>query len=381
MSEVKDGVKIELLRLSPPLFNNNIWNMFKITEMEKISFDKDINDNISLSNEISLSLPINSRKVYIGQNFKSQINISSNLKNNIQVNLINVDIWTRDNNFNIYKNEESVNISPNTFFSFVTCFPVYFFDVFTIRCTAEYKIGSEKKKLKKDFNFISRDPFNIRYSLVHKNDKLYMQIIMKNTEEDNIMLNDIILKDIKCELIKNEGCNKVHNGIHYFKQHDEYSMIFRIDDEKSKRYILNNTLDNDNITNMEIIYFTNNGGKGIHNLHYLKKNTSTDNFKIYLKENNNIYYTLNKIYNFEIIFENNTDEDMFLEIFVHNNSNIHIVNNFVKEHIIKSKTKKSHFFYTLFINQGIHFFNNITIYDKKNKTKKEYIKLFKLFVK
>lgn len=208
-----------------------------------------------------------------------------------------------------------------------------------------------------------------------------MQIIMKNTEEDNIMLNDIILKDIKCELIKNEGCNKVHNGIHYFKQHDEYSMIFRIDDEKSKRYILNNTLDNDNITNMEIIYFTNNGGKGIHNLHYLKKNTSTDNFKIYLKENNNIYYTINKIYNFEIIFENNTDEDMFLEIFVHNNSNIHIVNNFVKEHIIKSKTKKSHFFYTLFINQGIHFFNNITIYNKKNKTTKEYIKLFKLFVK
>ncbi|SBS91794.1 hypothetical protein POVCU2_0070010 [Plasmodium ovale curtisi] len=383
MNENKEGVKVELLRLCPPVFNHNIWNLFKINEICNTDFEKNGNiDDMSLSNEFSLSLPINYRKIFIGQDFKSQITISNNLKNDIQISAIHVEVLTRQNTFSIYQNVDQINVHPNSFFNFVTSFAVNFLDIFTMHCVVEYFQGNEKKKLKKDFNFICKNPFNLKTVILHKKDKVYIEVVLKNVEEDNIMVNDIKLKDIKCELIKNENEEdfKMHNGIHYFKQNDEYSMIFCVSDEESKLNILR-ALNDENITNIEIIYFTNTGGKGLYNLHFLKKSIITDNIRIYLEKPENAFYLVRKMYKFEIVFENNTDQNVLLEIFIHNNSNIHVVNNFVKAHTIEEKKKVSHFFYVLFINPGIHFFNKITIYNKKTKKKMDYIKLFKLFVK
>lgn len=211
-------------------------------------------------------------------------------------------------------------------------------------------------------------------------DRLYIELRLKNLDDNNIMVNDIKLKDICYETIKNEEGFKAHNGLHYFKKNDEYSMVFCVNDEKSKLNILNKE-DGENITNIEIIYFSNDGGKGINNMHFLKKCIIRDNLRIYLLESENIFYLINKIYKFEIVFENNTNENILIEILIHNNFNIHVVNNFVKAHIIEGKKKVSHFFDVLFINPGIHFFNKITIYNKKMKKKIKYIKLFKLFVK
>ncbi|SBT70800.1 conserved protein, unknown function [Plasmodium malariae] len=381
MNEHKEGVKIELLRLCPPTFDHNIWNLFNIKEIGNINFEKkESTEDLSISNEFSLSLPINSRKICVGQNFKFQINIANNLKNDIQVSTISVDILTKDNTFNIYNNIDQLNIPSNSFFNFITSFLVNFLDIFTVHCVVEYLHGNEKKELRKDFSFICKNPFNLKTFILQRKEKLYIELVLKNTEDDNIMLYDIKLRDIKCELVKNERTTNVHNGIYYFKQNDEYSMIFCVNDEESKLNILN-TLNDENITNIEIIYFTNSGGKGINNLHFLKKNLITDNIRIYLHESDNIFYVVNKIYKFEIIFENNTDKSILVEIFIHNNSNIYVVNNFVKAHIIEEKKRVSHFFYVLFINPGIHFFNKITIYNKKTKKKIDYIKLFKLFVK
>ncbi|CRH00650.1 conserved protein, unknown function [Plasmodium relictum] len=380
MNEVKEGIKIELLRLCPPVLNYNIWNLFKIHDIGNGDFEKNRKEDISLSNEFSLSLPLNSKKIYLGQNFKSHINISNNLKNNIIITSINVDVLMKLNTFNVYKNTEQINVSSNSFFGFITSFPVYFLDIFTVRCVIEYFSGNDKKKLKKDFNFISKNPFSIKTSILHKKDNLYIEVIVKNIEEDNIMINNLIIKNLKCELIKNEETSKVHNGIYYFKQNDEYSIIFCVKDEESKLNILN-SLNDDNIANIEIIFFTSNGGKGLNNLYFLKKNMITDDVRIYLSKPNDIFYMVNKVYKFEIVFENNTDKNIFIEIFIHNNGNIHVVNNFVKIHMIEKKKKVSHFFYVLFINPGIHFFNKITIYNRTTKKKIDYIKLFKLFVK
>ncbi|CRG97796.1 conserved protein, unknown function [Plasmodium gallinaceum] len=380
MNEAKEGIKIELLRLCPPVLNYNIWNLFKIDNIINDNIEKNKNDDINISNEFSLSLLVNSKKIYFGQNFKSYINVSNNLKNNITLTLINVDIMMKHNTFNIYKNTGQINVLPNSFFDFITSFPVDFLDIFTIRCVVEYINGNDKKKLKKDFNFISKNPFSLKTNILHKKDNLYIEVVVKNIEEDNIMMNDLVIKDLKYELIKYEETLKVHNGIYYFKQNDEYSIIFCVKDEESKLSILN-SLNDENIANIEILYFTRYGGKGVNNLHYLKKKMITDNIRIYLSKPKDIFYKVNKIYIFEIVFENNTDINILLEIFIHNNANIHVVNNFVKIHMIEKKKKISHFFNVLFINPGIHFFNKITIYNKTTKKKIDYIKLFKLFVK
>ncbi|SCM23249.1 conserved protein, unknown function [Plasmodium chabaudi chabaudi] len=382
MSEAKDGIQVELFRLSPPVLNHNIWNLFKIKEIEHTDFGKSANnDDVSLSNEFSFGLPTNSRKIYYGQNFTSQINISNNFKSDIQIGEINLDVVTKENMFNIHKKNEDINIPPTGFFNFITSFVVNFLDIFVIHCTVDYFVENEPQKIRKEFNFISMDPFCIKSVILQKMDKLYIELRLKNLEDNNIMVNDIRLKDICYETIKNEeGGFKTHNGLHYFKKNDEYSMIFCVNDEKSKLNILNKEKD-ENITNIEIIYFSNDGGKGINTMHFLKKCMITDNLRIYLLESENPFYLINKIYKFEIVFENNTNENILIEILIHNNFNIHVVNNFVKAHTIEGKKKVSHFFDVLFINPGIHFFNKITIYNKKTKKKIDYIKLFKLFVK
>lgn len=132
MNDPKEGVKIELLRLSPPALNLNIWNLFKIKEVGNIDFEKsESKEDLSLSNEFSLSLPTNSRKIYLGQNLKSQINISNNLKNEIQISSISVDVMTRQTTFNIYRSVEHVTVQSNCFFNFLTSFLVTFADMFT----------------------------------------------------------------------------------------------------------------------------------------------------------------------------------------------------------------------------------------------------------
>ncbi|VUZ96641.1 conserved protein, unknown function [Plasmodium vivax] len=381
MNDPKEGVKIELLRLSPPALNLNIWNLFKIKEVGNIDFEKsESKEDLSLSNEFSLSLPTNSRKIYLGQNLKSQINISNNLKNEIQISSISVDVMTRQTTFNIYRSVEHVTVQSNSFFNFLTTFLVTFADVFTVHCAVEYLQGSEKKKLRKDFNFICKNPFHVKTLILQKEDKIYIEAVVRNIEEDNIMLNGVTFKDIKCELIKSEDALKTHDGLYYLKQNDEYSMIFCVMDEESKLHILKTPCD-ENIANIEMLFFTSNGGKGINNSHFLKKNIVTDNVRIYLQQNEHPFYVVNKMYKFEIVFENNTDESIPLEIFVHNNSDIHVVNNFVKAHIIEERKKVSHFFYVLFVNPGIHFFNKITICNKRTKKRIDYVRLFRLFVK
>ncbi|VWU49932.1 conserved protein, unknown function [Hepatocystis sp. ex Piliocolobus tephrosceles] len=383
MNESKESVKIELLRLCLPTFNNNIWNLFNIKDMRNIDFEKnECYDNLSLSNEFSLGVPTNSKQIYVGQNFKSQINISNNFKSDIQLNSIFVDVLTKHNTINIYKNNEQISISSNSFFNFTSSFLVDFEDVFTVNCVAEFFHGNEKQKLRKEFNFICISPFNLKSIILHKNDKIYIEVIVKNIQDENIIINDIKFKGINCEMIKSNEITKAYSGLYYFKPLDEYSIIFCISNEEDKLKILN-TKDNENITNIEILYFTSSGGKGVNNIHFLKKKLLTDKIHVYLNnsENNNFLYKLNKIYKFEIVIENNTNENICIEMFIHNNSNIHVVNNFVKAHIIEKKKKKSHFFYVLFINFGIHFFNKITIYDKKTQKKIDYINLFKVFVK
>ncbi|GAW81546.1 hypothetical protein, conserved [Plasmodium gonderi] len=381
MNDAKEGVKIELFRLSPPPLSLNIWNLFKIKEIGNINCEKiENNDDLNLSNEFSLSMPLNSRKIYVGQHLKSQITISNNLKNDIQISTIYLDVITSQNTFNIYRNVEHIIVSSNSFFNFITSFLVHFVDIFTINCAVEYVQGNEKKKMKKDFNFICKNPFQLKTFILHKDDKIYIETIVKNTEEDNVMLNDVHFKDIKCKLIKSDEKFKTHNGLYYLKQNDEYSMIFCVNDEESKLHILK-TISDENITNIEMTFFTNNGGKGINNLYFLKKNIITDNIRIYLQKNEHTFYVVNKMYKFEIVFENNTDKSLLIEIFIHNNSDIHVVNNFVKSHTIEEKKKVSHFFYVLFVNPGIHFFNKITIYNTKTKKRMDYINLFRLFVK
>lgn len=131
MNEIKDGIQVELFRLSPPVLNHNIWNLFKIKEIENTDFGINANnDDISLSNEFSFALPINSRKIYYGQKFTSQINISNNFKSDIKISEINVDVVTKENMFNIHKNVEEINVSSTGFFNFITSFVVNFLDIF-----------------------------------------------------------------------------------------------------------------------------------------------------------------------------------------------------------------------------------------------------------
>ncbi|CAA9988824.1 conserved protein, unknown function [Plasmodium knowlesi strain H] len=382
MNDSKEGVKIELLRLNPPALNLNIWNFFNIKEVGNIDFEKSENkEDLNFTNEFSLSLPINSRKIYIGQNLKCQINISNNLKNDIQICTISVDVMTKQTTFNIYRSAEHViTVRSNSFFNFLATFLVTFADMFTVHCAVEYLQGSEKKKLRKDFNFISKNPFHLKTLLLQKEDKIYIQAVVRNIEEDNIMLTDVIFKGIQCKLIKNEDELKTHDGLYYLKQNDEYSMIFCVKDEESKLHILKTPCD-ENITNIEMLFFTSNGGKGINNSHFLKKNIITDNIRIYLQQNENPFYVVNKMYKLEIVFENNTDENIAVEIFIHNSSDIHVVNNFVKGHIIEKRKRISHFFYVLFVNPGIHFFNKITICNRMTKKRIDYVRPFKMFVK
>lgn len=256
MNEIKDGIQVELFRLSPPVLNHNIWNLFKIKEIENTDFEKNANnDDISLSNEFSFGLPINSRKIYYGQKLTSQINISNNFKSDIQISEINVDVVTKENMFNIHKKVENINVSPTGFFNFITSFVVNFLDIFTIHCTVDYFVENEPHKIKKEFSFISKDPFCLKSVILQKMDKLYIELQLKNLDDNNIMVNDIKLKDICYETIKNEEEFKAHSGLHYFKKNDEYSMIFCINDEKSKLDILNKE-NEENITNIEIIYFS-----------------------------------------------------------------------------------------------------------------------------
>lgn len=400
MSELKEGVKIELLRLSPPVLNNNIWNLFEIDkilnvkrgdkgmEMEMgMKMEGEIEkrkheQKISLSNEFSLSLPLNNKKIYLGQNFKAYINISNSFKINITVISVIVDVLlkNKNTNFSIYRKTEEINLAPDSFFDFITEFHVLFLEIFTIRCMVEYYFGNEKKTVKRNFSFISKIPFNLKSNIIQQNEKVFVEIFLKNTEENSIMLNELRLKDIKCDLIKSDDLLHFSKGIHFFKQNDEYSLTFYVNDEQSKLQILKASK-GEKITDIEMKYFTANGGIGINQFYQLKLNTDIQPIIIYLKDPQETFYLHNKLYKLDIAFENNTDETVLLDIYIHNSANIHILNNFVKCSSIEKRKNMSYFFDVIFINPGVYFFNKISIYNKTEKKKLEYYDLFKVCVK
>lgn len=390
MNETKGHLKIELLRITPPLLNNNFWNVFDINKIVKKQTHENSLQNIdveeetkeegitTLSNDLSLCLQMNNKKIYLGQTLKSYINIYNNFKSNITIVEISVDVWIQQNAFNIYHNTNQIILPVNGFFDFVTSFLVHFLEVFSVRCEIEYMVGIDKKRMKKSFDFISKNPFRIKSSVHQREDQLYMQVKIKNTEEDSIMLNDISLKGIQCELIRSNEFEKVYKGIYYFKPDDEYILLFNIE-EGSKEHFLNCS-NYEHISNIEIKYFTSNGGKGIINLNSVHNDINTNRVHVYLKYPKEISFETNKMYELPLVFENNTSQIMELEIFIHNSDSIYVLNHFVKNLCIEGGSKKSHTFYVRFIASGVHYFNKISIYNKVTKRKIQFVKHFRILV-